>query len=53
VTAGATIHDVRDQLGHANVVRTDASLRRVAPADRIARLRELGWSLKPVIDPTP
>jgi site-specific recombinase XerD len=48
VTAGATITDIRDQLGHANVATTDAYLRRVAPADRIKRLRALGWDLEPV-----
>jgi integrase/recombinase XerD len=40
---GVPVTEIRDQLGHANISTTDAYLRRIAPADRLARLRALDW----------
>jgi integrase len=44
IMKGVPVTEIRDQLGHANISTTDAYLRRIAPADRLARLRALDWA---------
>jgi site-specific recombinase XerD len=39
VLAGVPLVDIRDQLGHANASTTDIYLRRIAPVDRVERIR--------------
>lgn len=39
VLAGVPLVDIRDQLGHRNASTTDVYLRRIAPADRVERIR--------------
>jgi integrase len=43
IMRGMPVTEIRDQLGHANISTTDAYLRRIAPADRLARLRAMDW----------
>jgi integrase/recombinase XerD len=39
VLAGVPLVDIRDQLGHRNASTTDIYLRRIAPVDRVNRIR--------------
>jgi integrase/recombinase XerD len=39
VLAGVPLVDIRDQLGHSNAATTDTYLRRIAPVDRVERIR--------------
>lgn len=39
VLAGVPLVDIRDQLGHSNASTTDVYLRRIAPVDRVERIR--------------
>lgn len=47
VLAGVPLVDIRDQLGHSNASTTDIYLRRIAPVDRVERIRSaLGGSIE-------
>jgi integrase/recombinase XerD len=43
VMAGVSLVDIRDQLGHSNAATTDTYLRRIAPRERLERLRSAGF----------
>ena len=45
VESGEPLTGIRDQLGHTSVATTDRYLARVAPQERLARLRQREWTL--------
>jgi len=46
VSRGLPLHLIAGQLGHRSTATTDAYLARLTPAERIAAMREAGWSLE-------
>jgi site-specific recombinase XerD len=46
VGAGVPPHIITGQLGHSSTATTDTYLAKIAPAERIAALRDAGWTLE-------